>query len=293
MHYANDTMKVLYERGSCRTFEDRPIDPRIINDILGAGLHAATGGNLQPYSIIKIQSNKQKAALVNECHMQSLVNEAPLNLLFCLDWRRNALWAESENAPFVALDSAKHFWIGFQDVIIAAQSVSTAADSYGIGNVYIGTVESCFDQLKTLCELPEGVLPVVLVSFGYPKDKDPAEEPTPKLMQEAMVHDGVYKDLPLKRLTVLQEEKYGKREYPLSEKNLATYKEVLQDVYPPDKSKEMLASVMDQGYINMAQRNFGLHYRANWSCSENSNLIEALKSAGYTWTDGIDFPASK
>lgn len=287
MVYANDTMQLLFERGSCRSFEDRPIDPRIINDILGAGLHAASGGNLQPYSIIKIQSEPQKDALVNLCGMQALVKEAPLNLLFCLDWRRNGRWAEAENAPFVALDSAKHFWIGFQDVIIAAQSVCTAADSYKLGSVYIGTVESCFDQLRDLCELPEGVLPVVLVSIGYPKEPIAIAN---KLMQEATVHDGVYKDTPIERLLALQNEKYEDKTFPLSDTNLAAITEVFNDVLPKDQAQDALATLKSSGHINMAQRYFGLHYKANWSCSKNADLVKALKDAGFTWTDGIDFP---
>lgn len=287
MVYANDTMKLLFERGSCRSFDDRVIDPRIINDILGAGLHAASGGNLQPYSIIKIQSDAQKDALVNICGMQALVKEAPLNLLFCLDWRRISRWAEAENAPFVAYDSGKHFWIGFQDVVIAAQSVCTAADSYGLGSVYLGTVESCFDQLRTLCDLPDGVLPIVMVSIGYPKDPIVIKN---KLMQEAVIHDGVYKDTPIDRLVTLQNEKYEDQTFPLSDVNLTTISQVFKDVQSEDQAQESLKALKDTGHINMAQRYFGLHYKANWSCSENSDLIKAIKDAGFTWTDGIDFP---
>ena len=287
MEYANETMKLLYERGSCRTFLDKKIDDKIIDDIIGAGIHSATGGNLQAYSIIKIHSPEQKKYLVEKCDMQPLVERAPLNLLFCMDWRRTGRWAEAQNAPYVALKSAKHFWIGFQDVIIAAQSICTAADSYGIGNVYIGTVESCFEEITQLCKLPEGVMPIVLISFGYP---DREITPAKKIMHNAVVHDGVYKDMEINELCRAYDEKYKGKSYPASDKNINTFREVTAKVYGEEKAEQMIKGIEEKGSINMAQMYFGLHYRADWSCAANSEMIEALKSQGYTWTDGEDFP---
>lgn len=83
--YKNETMRLLYERASCRAFKDEKIPEEVLNEILEAGIHGATGGNLQPYSIIKIEDKKAKKRLVTECDMQSIVEKAPVNLLFCID----------------------------------------------------------------------------------------------------------------------------------------------------------------------------------------------------------------
>jgi nitroreductase len=132
--YANDTMKLLLERSSCRSFEDRPIPDDVLNEILGAGIHAATGGNLQPYSIIKIADRQANKRLADLCE-QEFIGTAPVNLLFCLDYRRLRRWAEAELCPFSAESSFRHFWIGFQDVVIAAQNICTATDALGLGSV--------------------------------------------------------------------------------------------------------------------------------------------------------------
>ena len=54
-NFPNKTIELLLNRSSCRSFENKPIPDDILEYVLKAGVHAATGGNLQPYSIIKIK----------------------------------------------------------------------------------------------------------------------------------------------------------------------------------------------------------------------------------------------
>jgi FMN reductase [NAD(P)H] len=58
--YPNETVKLLIERASCRNFSDEKIPADVLQLVLEAGVHAATGGNLQPYSIIKIEKEETK-----------------------------------------------------------------------------------------------------------------------------------------------------------------------------------------------------------------------------------------
>lgn len=281
--YSNETMKLLYERASCRTFKDIPIPDDLLNEVIEAGLHGATGGNLQPYSIIKITREEAKKSLVDECGMQAIVKNAPVDLLFCIDIRRIKRWAEACNAPFTALNSYRHFWIAFQDTIICAQNICTAADSVGLGSVYIGTVESCFNELKTIFNIPEGVFPVVLLSLGYP-----AQYPAPakKLGIEVVVHDGEYKDLPIDELNKLQDIKYDNRRFPISDTNISGIHKVAYDIGGKEYADEMIRKIKEAGYINMAQRYFGLHYTANDMCTGNKEFLETLRNYGFTWVEG-------
>lgn len=77
--YPNETMQLLLERGSCRTFEDRDIPADVLRTVLEAGVHAATGGNLQPYSIIQIQDPATRQALAEKCG-QGFIARAPTSL---------------------------------------------------------------------------------------------------------------------------------------------------------------------------------------------------------------------
>ena len=281
--YANETMKLLYERGSCRQFQDKKISDELLNEVIGAGLHSATGGNLQPYSIIKITDDKNKEKLFEVNYMQSFIKQAPVNLLFCVDWRYIKRWAEANNAPFVAYKSYLHFLIALEDTIIAAQSICTAADSVGLGSVYVGTVLSFLEEIAEILEIPEGVFPVVIVSLGYPVKKP---EIKGKLGISGIVHNEKYKDIPIEELNKLQDEKYEYKQFPASKSNIEEIYEVAEEVGGKKYADDMIKSINEKGYVNMAQRYFGLHYVANLMASENSNFMKTLKKFGFSWIDG-------
>ena len=167
--YPNETIRLLHERSSCRSFIDRDIPEDVMRLVLQAGIHAPTGGNLQPYSIIEIREPGVRRTLAHLCGNQPWIAEAPVSLLFCIDFHRLQRWAELESAPFSAHRSFRLFWIAFQDTIITAQNICTAADALELGSVYIGTVMECFPDVKTMFSLPQGVFPVVLLCLGTPK----------------------------------------------------------------------------------------------------------------------------
>ena len=126
--------------------------------------------------------------------------------MFCIDFHRLERWAALENAPFSARRAFRHFWISFQDVVICAQTVCTAADAMGLGAVYVGTVLECLDELKDLLKLPEGVFPVVMVCLGYPKGQ---LTPRRKFGVGVVVHDEVYHEMTDEELLQVFDEKYG------------------------------------------------------------------------------------
>ncbi len=182
--FPNETMRLLIERSSCRSFEDNKIPPEVLDLVLRAGIHAPTGGNLQPFSIIKIEDKAVSEKLGEMCY-QKFIGTAPVNLIFCIDWHRTERWAGLETAPFSAKDSFRHFWIAFQDAIIAAQNICTAADAMDMGTVYIGTIMEYFDDIRKMLELPDGVFPLVLLCLGYPKERP---SPRKKLAVDIIDH---------------------------------------------------------------------------------------------------------
>jgi len=169
--YPNKTIRLLHQRASCRGFSDKKIELDVLQYILESGVRAPTAGNLQPYSIIKIEKDETKQKLVELCEGQSFIAKAPVDLLFCIDFHRLKRWTELEVAPFTATNSFRHFWVSLQDTVICAQNICTAAESLGLGTVYIGSVLECFRELQEMFQLPKKVFPVVLLCLGYPKTK--------------------------------------------------------------------------------------------------------------------------
>ncbi len=277
--YPNQTLKLLHERASCRSFFDKKIEPEVLQSILEAGIHAPTGGNLQPYSVIKIEKQDTKRKLAEMCG-QDFIESAPVDLLFCIDWYRLKRWAALEAAPFSATNSFRHFWISFQDTIIVAQNMCTAADALGLGSVYIGTILEYFRETKEMFHLPDGVFPVVLLCLGYPKGE---RRPRKKLGVDAIVHEEKYHEYSDKKLEEAFEQKYPDAKFELNERRLETIYEVCKAVHGEEFAKQCIATIKEQGFINQAQRTFGLHYRADMMPDGNEDFLRIMEECGFGW----------
>ncbi|HUT21226.1 MAG TPA: nitroreductase family protein [Anaerolineae bacterium] len=274
--YPNETIQLLYERASCRSFADTPIAADVLETILEAGLHAPSGGNLQPFSIIQIEDAGTRKVLAERCE-QSFVGRAPALLLFCLDLHRLRRWAELQVAPFSADHSFRHFWIAFQDTIICAQNTCTAADAMGLGSVYIGTVLEFFAELRQMLSLPQGVFPVVLLCLGYPRH---AAQPRRKLSVDVIVHKEAYHELDDEVLLHAFEDKYPNYRVEITEERLDAIARVCRRVHGEAFAEQCLARIREAGYINAVQRYFGLHYTADTMSQGNEAFLQVMKEAG-------------
>lgn len=285
-HYPNPVIKVLIERGSCRAFRDQKIPPEVVQTLLEAGIHSATGGNLQPYSIIKVEKRETAEELAVLCERQRFVGEAPLNLLFCLDLHRLQRWAKLAKAPFGATSSFRHFWISFQDTVIAAQSICTAADALGLGSVYIGSTLECMLKLRDKFELPDGVIPIVLLSIGYPKQQPKIKR---KLPPSVVVHDEEYHEMSDDELLASFDAKYPGLKIAITDERLEQFSEVCRRVHGSDYAEECLAQVKEQGYFNPVQRYFGLHYCVDWMAQDNEDFVKILEEYGFNILGNFPF----
>jgi nitroreductase len=268
--HANSTIKLLIERGSCRGYLAKKIPPGILEQVLKAGIHAPTGGNLQPYSIIKIESKSTNTKLAKLCG-QPFVGQAPVNLLFCLDWHRIERWSKLSDAPFTANRSFRHFWISFQDTIISAQNICTAADALGLGSCYIGTVLEFFPAVKKMFRLPQGV---------FPKTQP---LPRKKLPVKVMVHSERYRDLSERELVKAFDDKYPGMKVSITPERLKAMDKVCRTVSGPALARKALNRIQKQGYINPAQRYFGLHYHADYMADGNDRYLKLMEKFGFHW----------
>jgi nitroreductase len=280
--YPNETMRLLNERGSCRKFSNRGVPKEVMDAVLEAGTHAATAGNLQTYSVVKIEDPENRRWL-RELGMQRFVEEAPVDLVFCIDYHRLKRWAELEVAPFTANDSFRQFWVGFQDAVIFAQTVCTAADAMGLGSVYVGTAMEVFRELKERLNLPDHVFPVVLVAMGYPEERPASHK---KLGIDVVVHDEFYQDPDDETLLKAFEDKYtgpDSRRVEITEERIERIRKVCTDVHGEEFADLCEARIRENGYISAVQRYFGLHYVANLMPTGNSEFLKTMEDFGFGW----------
>ena len=284
MRYPNETIQLLFERSSCRSFLDKKIPKNVLSIVLEAGIHAPTAGNLQPYSIIEIQDLRSRRKLAEMCG-QKFIGEAPVLLLFCIDWHRNERWAELEVAPFTATSSFRHFWVSFQDVIVCAQNICTAADSMGLGSVYIGTVIDFPAEILALFRMPESVFPVVMLCLGYPAKRP---KPRNKLGIKTVVHKGRYSEMKDKQLLRAFNEKYRTEDsrnqtIPITLDKMKTIINVCHETHGKEFAEKCKQRIEANGYINMAQYYFGLHYKADIMPTGNDEYLKLMERSGLKW----------
>lgn len=185
-----DLFDTIHGHRSIRSYKPDPIDGELLDDLLEAGVRASSSGNMQTYSIIVSQDRPMRERLFVPHMEQDMVLEAPAVLTFCADFRRMRKWLRINDAPD-NFDDLFAFLVAAVDAILVSQNVALAAEAKGLGICYMGSTLANADQIGEILELPEGVMPVVGFSLGWPNE-DPA--PRDRLPLSGLVHHETYRD---------------------------------------------------------------------------------------------------
>ena len=271
---------ILRNRRSCRSFLEKDIPQDVLEDILKAGIQSASAGNFQPYSLIKITKEETKKKLVGLSGEQYYLADAPINLLFCIDLRRLKRTCEIVKAPFISTESFLEFWYSFFDTSICAQTISIAAESYGIRSLYIGNILDYVNGIKELLDIPDYVIPCMLLALGYPKTQGNTSK---KLRIKDVVHNEKYQEPTDKELLEVYEYKYGHWKMRPTEERLLRLREACTNVHGKEFADECIEEVVKKGFINRLQNDFGLFYDPIESLDGSKRLLEYIKNSSCKW----------
>ncbi len=273
---------LIMKRRSVRNYKDQEIPENIVNELLDAANNAPSGGNIQPISVIVVQKAERRAMLSEMVGNQPWVKNAPLSFIFCIDFWRIGKWAEMCDAEFKGENALPHFLIAYADLMCAAQSVVILAESHGLGSVYIGTILEAIDQAREYFIIPKLVLPLMVLSVGYPKS---IPKNIPKLKRDVITHRERYHELSEDEIKKAFEDKYGDFEDNVEKYLERIYIEATEankqekpDWADPDSVKKELAKL---NIRNTAQFLFRYKYPADEMVKLNKALINAFKNAGF------------
>lgn len=186
-----DMLELANAHRSIRAFTDQEIDDTLLNDLLRAGLRSSSSGNMQTWSVIVTKEEAQKRRLYEAHVEQGMVLQAPVVLTFCADLFRLREWIRV-NESKQSFDDFLGFLTGAVDAVIAAQTISLAAESMGLGICYMGTTWWAADQIIDILKLPREVFPVTSLVIGYPAEDPPLRD---RLPLDVMVHHEQYQRL--------------------------------------------------------------------------------------------------
>jgi len=121
-------------------------------------MSAPSSGNEQPSHFVVINDHKIIDEIPKFHPNSSMIIEASVAILVCGD-----------------LKEEKHQGCWIQDCSAATQNILIAAHAKGLGAVWLGIYprEERINGVRKLLGIPEHVIPLSLISIGYPAEQKP------------------------------------------------------------------------------------------------------------------------
>ncbi len=158
-------MNAIFNRRSIRKYTRQEISEEIMEKLLRAAMAAPSAENEQPWHFVVIK-DKDILYEITQFHPYSqMLKMADCAIVVCGD---------------LNLDACKGFWV--QDCSAATENILIQATDLGLGAVWLGVYPdmSRVKPLQSFLGLPENVIPLCIVSLGYPTDsRAPADRFNP------------------------------------------------------------------------------------------------------------------
>lgn len=186
----NEIIKHLKNHRSVRKYDpNKDVNKEQVKAIIESAMAAPNWVNGQQVSIIEVRDPEKKATMAKAAGEQKWIEEAPVFLIFCMDFYRAHLAAQKKEKELRVVMDINSIIIGSSDVGIALSSAVIAAESMGLGTVPIGGIRRNPQTFIELLQLPEYVFPITGLVVGYPRE---IPEQKPRLPLMATYHKEQY-----------------------------------------------------------------------------------------------------
>ena len=183
-------MDCIKNRRTIRKYKQDDVPASLLNELLEEAFRASTMGNMQLYSVVVTRNAEMKSKLAPAHFNQPMVTQAPVVLTFCADFNRFSKWCRCRQAE-PGYDNPISFMNAATDALLVTQNFCTLAEEKGLGICYLGTTIYNPDQIISVLQLPELVMPVATITVGYP---DEMPEQPDRLPLEGLLHEETYRD---------------------------------------------------------------------------------------------------
>lgn len=144
----------LSGRASVRRYQDREIEPEVLDKILKMGISAPSAGNVESWDIVVVRDPSVREFLADAALNQEHVAHAPVILVVCANYVRS-MARYSERGILYALEEAT----------IVATYLMLAAHAAGLATCWTGGFDD--EQVRDILQLPTHIRPVTLLTLGY------------------------------------------------------------------------------------------------------------------------------
>ncbi len=184
----NPVIELLKAHRSIRKFTDQPVPDETVRAIIEAAQCASTSSFVQAYTVIRVRSPETRRQIAELAGGQEHVVQCPVFLVFCADLHRirNACKQNGVEMPEGYMET---FIVATVDAALAAQNVMIAAESLGMGGVYVGGIRNDPYKMCDLLQIPDQAYPVFGMCLGH-SAQDP--ECKPRLPVDVVLKEEVY-----------------------------------------------------------------------------------------------------
>ncbi len=183
----NEVLDLQLAHRSVRRFTDRAVSDEEIAALVAAAQSAPTSSNLQLWSVVAVRDPERKSRLATLAGDQEFIRRAPLFLVWIADHGRARRLAERSDVEVRAADFLESTILAFVDAALAAQNAVVAAESLGLGSVFVGAIRNHPDEVAAELGLPAHAVAAFGLAVGEPDPTEPAGV-KPRLPQQAVLH---------------------------------------------------------------------------------------------------------
>ncbi len=156
-----DIQETLLNRRSIRKYKDQKISSQDINTMLKAAMYAPSAMNTQAWHFIVIEDKNILLNTLQSIPYAEMLKQSTAAILVCGDSsiEKNESWL-------------------LQNCSAVTQNILLSAFGLGIGSCWISIqgMDEIVRNIKHQFKLPEKIVPVSLISLGYPDEVVKAEE---------------------------------------------------------------------------------------------------------------------
>lgn len=239
-----DIDRYFANRRTVRRYTTQEVAPELLTQLLEEATHAPNTGNMQLYSVIVTRSEEGKRALAPLHFNQPAATGCSVLLTFCIDINRFNLWCKEGNAD-AGFGNLQMLLAGAIDASLFAQQFNTLAEMHGLGCCYLGTTAYNAPEIAKVLELPDGVVPLVSLTVGYPEGEAPLSD---RLPLEAIVHDEKYRQYTPEQIREIyagQENSADSKRF-IEENGKSTLAQVFAEVRYPRATNEAFSKTLQE-----------------------------------------------
>ena len=193
----NEVIETQLRHKSVRTFCPEPLPEGALETMVAAAQSASTSSALHQWSVIAVTDPdlKQRISDIIAATVPTdripWIEEAPALLLWVADASRSAAITRAQGSEPVILEQLDAFLMAAVDASLAAQNAALAAESIGLGVVFLGVLRNAAREVAEIVGLPPHAFFTFGMAVGRP-DPDRVSAPRPRLSQSVMLHINRY-----------------------------------------------------------------------------------------------------